>query len=45
LLEQQGLSVAEIAAQLDLTALEVQNDLGIAAAITQPVQNRATATV
>ena len=52
LLEQEGMSVSEIAAELGLTAVEVQNDLGIAATITQaeestahPDQGGATGTV
>ena len=52
LLEQEGMSVSEIAAELGLTAVEVQNDLGIAATINQaegstahPDQSGATGTV
>ena len=36
LLEQEGLSVSEIAKELGLSTTEVQNDLGIAATITHP---------
>jgi hypothetical protein len=52
MLEQEGMSVSEIAAELGLSTIEVQNDLGIAATITQPegstaqpVQSGATGTV
>jgi hypothetical protein len=52
LLEQEGMTVSEIAAKLDLTTAVVSSDLGIAAAIThpqgstaQPDQGGATANV
>ena len=52
LMEQEGMSVSEIATELDLTTAVVSSDLGIAAAIThlqastaQPDQGSATTSV
>jgi hypothetical protein len=41
LMQQEGMSVSEIATELDLTTAVVSSDLGIAAAITHPLGSTA----